>query len=333
MPRLTLLVALALTVLAPPARALTTYCVDSMTELRSAINEAAATDDTVWIRIERGSYLLAAPIFYDGIYDRELQVLGGYGNNCVGKTTDPADTVIFYVSPSVAASAGLDVQFRTWGRLVVRSLTFRKIDDVHVILKGEDAEVLITSNRFEETGGLSIDAHYIGGDAALDTTIEVRNNVIVDTPYEDGLFIRTGESGIVRVQYNTILSSAGDNLHVENDWRTNSIRVSSNIFRGDSVSDVDFVDAYFHFDRNIYRDVDFDMYCEGWPYSICYYSPLETNYKNADPDLDADGKPGSGSPAIDHGEHTGTPAFISYDIVGEPRFQGDRTDIGAYEVE
>jgi hypothetical protein len=320
-----------------PSAALTQYCVDSVGELREALDEAETIDDTLWIKVERGSYLLTAPIVYDGFFDRELQVLGGYGNDCVGRISDPAETVLFYPNASTAAVANIDFQLRTWGRVVVRWLTFREIDDVHVILKGDDAEARIDANRFESTGGLSFDAHYIHGDAAESTLIEVYNNVILDTPYEDGLRIRPGIGGGVRVMYNTIVGSEGENLSYDGDWdEPNSVRISSNIFWGDSVTDVDIDETYiFTFERNIYRDFDQDPCPGGTPgvVTLCFRSTPGTNFRNLNPDLDSDGRTMAGSPAIDRGEHAGTPIGIAYDAVGSPRFRGDRTDLGAFEIE
>jgi hypothetical protein len=67
----------------------------------------------------------------------------------------------------------------------------------------------------------------------------------------------------------------------------------------------------------------------------CYRTLLHfvrTEFPELGPDLDSDGRT-QGSPAIDRGEHAGTPISIAYDSIGEPRFQGSRTDLGAFEVE
>jgi len=334
----------ALVLAAAPALASTTFCVGTVGELRSAIADAAQIDDVVYIKVKSGTYSIDRAIRYDPLFAQEIRILGGYDGLCWRRTWDPAATVISFPTPALAPVLNIDFELRTRKRIVLESLTFSGLDDVHLLLEGNLASALVQANRFLNTGGLSIDSNDFGADGtfsleslmssfhpAFGTRVEVYDNVILNTPYEDGLWIRTGQFGTVWVKYNTLYHSEGYNLLVLNDKRPNTVRISSNIFFGDSVSDVLLDgDAGWSFVRNIYRTA---IECPHDTFDTCYWEDPRLNYQNVDPRLDANGRPQSSVAVVDRGEDTVTPSGLAYDVVGGPRLRGGRTDVGAYEIQ
>ena len=73
------------------------YCVNTPTELQTALTQASLSGEDDWIRLESGTYDISGGLIYIGgpLGSGNLRMLGSYNLGCGARTGDAGDTILF----------------------------------------------------------------------------------------------------------------------------------------------------------------------------------------------------------------------------------------------
>lgn len=229
-------------VLAPPAGADSTWCVNNATSFQQALNSAREDDTT--IKLVRGDYptLDIQGGTYDDAIDHDLTILGGYADGACsedGRSLDPALTVFRPLSAATPRRFAFVID----GDFLLKSVTLRgyargvDVSSSNPLL-GADDQWALDRVRVEGSGG----APFVAGGfatAALevfssgDADVTLRQVVVADNgKASDDCSARlyTADSAFV-IQQSTFAHNAGTGLCVYTTEGAH-LDVDNNVFWG-----------------------------------------------------------------------------------------------------
>ena len=307
--------------LAPFASAVT-YCVDTSSELNSALIAAGASASDDEIRLETGSYTLGEVNL--AVFGA-LTLRGGYPDTCSGFGSLASNSTI-------TTSSNLDFSLSTrFGNLRIDRLVFSAWRQVWVTDALSDAGAVgdfrISRSRFNnQVRGLFITTR------RFDVRVE---NSIFDAFSNDGLRIQSivnGDSDInVLVHYNTIVNPIGADSNTAGlllDSRSNTfagVGVFNNVINGNPI-DLKLLGQLARVRRNFWNTQEFGSGggLDVSSASNLFGDPGLTASPNFRPIVPTSQLINNGSTAF-----SDTPSF---DYSAGPRLIGTRPDIGAFET-
>ena len=319
------------------AAASTTVCVHNPTELQSALNTATGATATTFIEVARGNYALGgAQLVFDSnvAAQGQLDITGGYDQDCSGVIKNPALTVLDGQGMSgvlrLISTAGISVRYLTIqnGYLPTAAGT----DVAGLFVTSSDGGVIVDYNIVRNNNGASdAGVEIVIQDAAATSTLHVDGNLIVgnNASNQQGAgFISNEGSGAAYITNNTIADNISQRtdagaiggLGVYGNSTPASTTLSNNIFWHNTNADL-----FLGF-----NPVLMDNDC-----TLVQGSTDSSSAGNVtvDPQFAAVGsyRLGMASPLLGAGTLAPAGGLPTIDIEGNPRSYNNLVDLGAYE--
>jgi hypothetical protein len=291
------------------------YCVNTSSELLSALNASAASLEDDSIAVESGAYTLNANVTIE--IRGNLSLRGGYNPGCLSRSISPANTQI---GSAPSGAFGMVLSLRD-GDLLVEQFTFNRIDGLVVIDTNSGSAVTglikLSRNRF-----------FVNGSGPLirgrSKDVRVENNLITASVLRS-LQVQTNLATAAistDVIFNTVLEGQ-EGVRITSAAAAGTSRLMNNIIRDATGAEL-VVDGFGLFAlNNHYGSTSF---ANGGSLAV------NTQNSTADPLLDGSTfVPLANSPAINSGTNTIFGGIPSLDLVGGLRKIGSRPDRGAFE--
>ena len=314
------------------ATAATTACVTNVADFQTALDNANSRTSTTFIKVARGLYTLSGTaLTFDSTATTQgqLDVEGGYSDDCSTQIKNPALTVISAVRTSAVlqlqSPAGISVRYLTlengnapeYAGLFIVSQLGGVIVDYNVIRSNNadsiDGGFFILANSPISTADVHLDGNLIYGNSAL-----------VNVGAGD---VANNGSGVTYVTNNTIIANlqpSGRSVGgLEVAPTSSPAYVSNNIGWANTN-----VDLYMPVAGRVVvlANNDFGV-VDGTP------DPSSANNVSTDPAVASatDFHLTAASPLLGQGTLTPPGNLPTIDIEGHPRSCGNLVDMGAYE--
>jgi hypothetical protein len=304
------------------------FCINSTSDLVSALNAAASNNEDDVIRVVRGTYLTpGVPFTYFGFQeDYGLELLGGYAEQCASRILDPTNTIL----DGQNSNQVIDISpgSTTFGDLLFQGFTVQNGYNPSFWAaglsiggtSGHSGSVTVEFNIFAGNQGDGGAGGLFGGSDNGLTRIE--NNLIVGNSSAGGW--GGGQINCNGPEFfitnNTIANNSGP---VDGGLRTSGSAptwITNNIFWGNVGLDLNLgtmTPILMHNDIGTLL---------GTP------GPGSANNVVVDPEfVDGDYHLKVSSPVINVGWNFPAGGLPIQDLEGKPRIQGSVVDMGAYE--
>lgn len=317
----------ALACASPSAHAVQTYCVGTVAELRTALDQAEIDGDDSRVDLRTGTYNFTSQLRYDTDLESfvppgSLTIEGGYSAGCASRVDDASLTVLH------SDSGQPFLMQTTTSTVVLKTLT---IDQTEVFFNGHiPSNSCSSSNLKFESRRL----HMIGGTLNASSPCH-------DIVFRDSLFTNAAD-GVALFVY-----MRGN----DDDVTTTLTMVNNTVAEGrlQLLSCCDYQSAAFLY-NNVFRNAGTEISAEATNvlalnnrYDSLVFSagssglsagiliPGSANNVATNPNLGVDYRPNVSSAMIDSGTSTVPGGLLSIDLYGGPRVIGSEVDRGALE--
>jgi hypothetical protein len=317
-------------------------CVNDVAGFQAALTAAEGSTTTTIIEVARGTYLLGGTklsFASSAAGQGQLDITGGYNDDCSTHLNNPALTIIDGQGLSTAldlgSTAGISVRYLTIQNGVSPSVTGGLV----VTLGGGNsaAGIIVDYNiiRFNSggfTGGLLIQISLSGsgetGDIHFDGNLVYGNTTIGSNGYAGGGRMISDDTGAIYVTNNTVaennlIANLGFSGGLELvSTQSKPIDVSNNILWGNTKTDLDLANN----PAAALVDNDYGNLAEAFGASIIGSLSVDPQFSGS-----SDFHLLPSSPLLGAGTLTPTGGLPTIDVEGHPRSYAGLVDMGAYE--
>lgn len=315
----------------------TSVCVDTVSELLSAINDydRQTGPSTYTIKVVRGTYNVGAGLIstvHDaGFEEVTFQLLGGYSANCASRTINPANTVI---DAAGQANTGLVLQPAFNADVLIEGITFKRFNSGNALYvqfyTGED-EGAVYSVRYS-----AFINNTVGTAINLNGSLVSVSNTLVASNQTNGAAVKLFHADVEGSTFfttNTVASNTGGGLSIQQQPTSRIADITNNIIFGNGGFDL----AFGNLDLSGSMSPRFTNNSYGTVQSIYNWSTFGTGNLQTNPlFLDAAGgnfRLNSNSPAVNSANPYQINGLPSRDLDGGERVVGSNMDRGAYETD
>ncbi|MBL0162832.1 MAG: right-handed parallel beta-helix repeat-containing protein [Xanthomonadales bacterium] len=307
------------------------YCVGTVAELNTALNQAVSPSQalfTTTIRLKQGTYHVGGSRLTqpNQAYFNALELLGGYNSDCSARTVNPDNTVF-------DADGATYFKFDPLSALLIEGIRFQNITNyerVEIWSAADDVSVRVHNNAFVGVGFFAV----LGATPAPDfdsvsgMTMKFVNNRVHGFPSSGLAAVTMNALTQIRFTGNTIadnLGSQGAEFCSDSDiWLVDNIAWNNGgddfHVLDDCGDDITSGDARSR--SNLYQSVLLNQVGDSGS-NLVGTNPLFVNSGAGNYRLQAT------SPAVNSGVITSS--MVAIDLAGNPRVVGSTVDRGAYE--
>ncbi len=307
----------------PGAHAVQTYCVGTVAELRTALDNAEADGDDSRIYLRTGTYNFTSNLLYQPDLEfflpaGSLTIEGGYGVGCASRVDDARLTVL-----QSTGLAYLEITTET-GTVVIKTLTFAV--DTGIVFSGNQGENPCSANNLKFEGrrlrmlNAGFESHGQCHDIVFRDSLLVSSFMLVFLTQDDDHLTPS-----LTMVNNTFVDS-GLSVRAPGDSQGTAF-LFNNVF-AERYNSIAATSVNVLAINNRYGAISF---YDDPPLAAGTLLPGSSNNNDSDPDLDASYRPNAGSAMIDSGTSSVPGGLLSIDLYGGPRVIGPAVDRGAVE--
>lgn len=307
------------------------YCVGSVAELNTALNDAASASSelfTTTVKLKTGTYNVNGTRLtqYDQTLFHALELLGGYNSDCTSRVINPDNTIL-------DADGASDFDFRPLNELLVEGIRFQNIGNTHRVnirSAADNVPVSVRNSAFVGVSSWNVSGYDPDGDSVDGMSIRFVNNRVHGFPgFASVSAVYLGAMSSIRFTGNTIADNQGANgLYV---CSSSSVWILDNIGWNNSGDDFrvaadcgdDNAPGEVRFLANLYQSVLLTQVGDSGQNLVGsdpqFINPAGGNYRIA-----------TTSPAVNTGVVSSSMASV--DLAGNARVVGSTVDMGAYET-
>lgn len=306
------------------------YCVGTVAELNTALNDAASASSelfTTTVKLKTGTYNVSGTRFTlpNQAFFHALELLGGYNSDCSARVINPDNTIL-------DANGASDFYFRPLNELLVEGIRFQNIGGSHTVdiwSAADDVPVSVRNNAFVGVGSFNVTGNDPDGDSVSGGAMKFVNNRVHGYPgFASVSAVYFADWSSIRFTGNTIADNQGEHgLYVcssSSIWILDNIGWNNN---GDDFrvyadcGDTDPGEARLR--ANLYQNVTYIPVSDSGENLVGvdpqFINPAAGNYRIQ-----------VTSPAVNTGVVSSSMASV--DLAGNTRVVGSTVDMGAYET-
>ena len=313
------------------AYALQTYCVGTVSQLRTALDQAESDGDDSRINMRSGTYNFSNQLLYDTALEYtvlagSLTIEGGFDANCASNVDDSRLTVV-----KSTIGEGFMLATET-GTVVMKTLTFDHTDvefNGNLSMSGHDfcasSDLKFEGRRLRAIGArlttrgrchdiILRDSLFSGGSNAASLWIVLEQDNAVSSPKLVMVNNTVADD-------ETIILTTGD--------RVSSAFLYNNIFRGNNGPEITAQSTILFAHNNRWDNLWLSATS---PLPAGILDPSSSNNLASEPGIDSDYRPNPGSPMINSGTAVVPGGLLTVDVYGDARVVGAAVDRGAVEA-